>query len=43
VIEIEIELKLGFALLGFAWLCVALLGFDWLFLAPIILKLLPDP
>jgi hypothetical protein len=25
VIEIEIELKLGFA-----WLCLALLGFDWL-------------
>jgi hypothetical protein len=38
VIEIEIELKLGFAwlclaLLGFAWLCLALLGFVLLGLA----------
>jgi hypothetical protein len=32
-IEIEIELKLGFALLGFAWLCLALLGFAWICLA----------
>jgi hypothetical protein len=33
VIEIEIELKLGFAGLCFALLCLALLGFAWLCLA----------
>jgi hypothetical protein len=27
---IEIELKLGFAWLGFVWLCLALFGFAWL-------------
>jgi hypothetical protein len=32
-IEIEIECKHGFAVLGFAWLCLALLGFAWLCLA----------
>jgi hypothetical protein len=33
MIEIEIEMKLGFALLFLALLCLALLGFDWLCLA----------